>query len=106
MSKRITGPAPVAAADTSTTGVKLTYTCPAGKFGTVKATSRQITGTATIQLRRTRGGVTIVFATTATVGATIDRELHVIAGDVIDFNVSAAVAGTADLDISAEEQDV
>ena len=92
-------------ADTSTTGVKLSYTVPTGKVAIINSASKvNRTGTGIIaQLEIIVGGTTIrVFPVTNSDVYTGNITLK--AGDSIQWNVTTAIAGsTNDFSISVSE---
>lgn len=94
-----------AAINTAATGVKLTYTCPAGRVASVRMIGwGNVTGTApNIQLRVTVGGVTVVFVSSST-GQSVLGNIPLNAGDTATINCSGAgVGSTIDGFIFVEE---
>lgn len=100
--KRHSQIAPVVAndSDANTTGVKATYTAPAGKTARcVMATLVVNVGTPTVQLRLNRGGTVIVLGSYT---AQVREQGPVLLepADVIDWNVSAAGGASSTIDVS------
>lgn len=89
---------------TDTTGVKLSYTVPAGKTARVTGVSWfNTSGTPTVQLQLVRSAATIVIRQDVD-SFTAAPGLRLQAGDTIQLAVTVlAVAGTADASISVEE---
>ena len=93
-----------AAASTATTGVKLSYTVPAGKTARLTGASAGTVGAGvTLQLQLVRAASTLVLdSITASKVETLTIELQ--AGDVIQWNCTVAVAATtADLTLGIQE---
>jgi hypothetical protein len=88
----------------ASTGVKLSYTVPAGRQARISLISAaNFNGAPTVQLRITVGGTTVVLSS-GTVAQVSTGGVYLNAGDVADLNVSALVAATTfDGAIAAEE---
>lgn len=98
--------AAVAAADTSTGGVKLTYTVPAGRTATLTfASSSLVAGPApTVTLQAILGGVTVTLAGGVVPQTFLDR-VPLKAGDTVRWNVTVVqVASTTDFVLGIEEE--
>lgn len=93
-----------AAADLSSAGAKLTYTCPAGRQAIVRQlTCLSIVAGGTLQPKVTVGGVTTTLAI-ASATFSLQTYLCLNAGDSVALVASGTGAGaTNDLTISAEE---
>ena len=92
-------------AATDATGVKLSYTVPAGKTARLLSASWfNNSGTPTVRLEIVRGGTTVVLRQdTASYREGIETALD--PGDVVRFNVTvaAAASSTADAQLSVIE---
>lgn len=92
-------------ASVATTGVKLSYVCPAGRVCKVLDASIFLTAGAapTIALQAILGGVTVTLQNFTT-NADPNTTVWLAAGDTIQWNVTVAgAAGTADLTICCED---
>lgn len=91
-------------ADGGTTGTKLSYTVPANRSAVVlSATYLVANGVPTMRYQITSGGVSSILSSITTTQH-IDTPLSLEAGDLIEWNVSAAAAGSIfDLTISVVE---
>lgn len=92
------------AVDSSTTGVKHSYTVPLKGSAKIRHTSWFNTnGTPTVRLEIDRGGtVHVVKEITASFDGALDIRLQ--AGDIIQWNVTVlAASGTADVSFSVDE---
>ena len=86
-----------------TTGVKLSYTAPAtGAAAVVGVFVFYNSGTPTIQLRVTKGGVTALLRQDTASYREV-TPIHLEGGDTLDLNVSATAAVTFDAFFSVEE---
>ena len=97
--------AKTAAADTSTTGQKAVYTCPAGKAAVLRWISWVLLGgtAPTVALRVRLGGTTVAISIGST-SAGIAPNISLDATDFAEVNCTTGGAGsTADCMISVEE---
>lgn len=93
------------ATSTASTGVKLSFTVPAGSQGTLtEAFVSAQTGTpGTVAIQIVRGGTTVTLAS-GTTALTVTGPIYLKAGDVVQINVTAAgTASAADMMISVEQ---
>ncbi len=95
----------VKSADTSTLGIKLTYTCPAGARADITSFSQQTiigTGMATL-IDQVIGGTSLQVGSLIS-SQTISGHFFLAAGDSVDLRVGQTVAGsTADLMINGSQ---
>jgi methionine aminopeptidase len=86
------------------TGVQLTYTCPAGKQAVVRFVSIDtIVNAITIAVEAVIGGVNVE-VTSFTANGVLNCTIPLNAGDVVQLDVTVAIAGGAfDALIGAEE---
>lgn len=84
-------------ANTATTGVKASYTVPAGKTAILNAATAFATAgtTQVLQLQIVTGGLTITLLQAAP-SATSNIDFTLSAGDVVQWNCTAAVAATTE----------
>lgn len=106
MARKIVAKPGGAAVSTATTGVKLSYTCPAAKQARGRCRART-SGTQTVQLRITRSGEAAKVVRQVATASEVNEEVSLAAGDTVDWNCSVLLAAsTADLDIEMDEEDI